>query len=70
MAAVQAICAFQLLISSALVAKILTTYQKELGNLDSGRKIPSQCEVWDSTEFGEYEYTCGQLTGGVVSKFT
>ena len=70
MSAVQGICAFQLLISSALVAKILTTYQEEQDVLVSGIKISSlsPCEQWDKAEDREYEYTCGQLTGGVVSK--
>ena len=65
MFAVQAIWTFQLLVSTALVAKVLTTYQKDIGRGILG-KI-SQCEAWDKAENREYEYTCGQLTGGVVS---
>jgi hypothetical protein len=66
MSAVQAICSFQLLVSTALVAKILATYQEE--REVRGRILSSQCEKWDKEENREYEYTCGQLTGGVVSK--
>jgi hypothetical protein len=61
MSAVQAICALQLLVSTALVAKVLTTYQ-------GGEEDSSYCEIWDEAQNREYEYTCGQLTGGVVSK--
>jgi hypothetical protein len=60
--AVQAIWTLQLLVSTALVAKVLTTYKKELG----AAKI-SQCEIWDKTKNRDYDHNCGQITGGVVS---
>ena len=65
MLAVQAIAALQLLVSTALLAKILTTFQKEQVIL--GTTVPSKCEIWAKAEDREYKYTCGQLTGGVVS---
>ena len=65
MFAVQAIWTFQLLVSTALVAKVLTTFQKDTGRGIFGKISP--CEAWDKAENREYEYTCGQLTGGVVS---
>ena len=62
MFAVQAIWTLQLLVSTALVAKVLTTYQKDLDSQ------VSYCETWDKAENRDYEYTCDQLTGGVVSR--
>ena len=64
MFAVQAIWAFQLLVSTALLAKVLTTYQTE--------KIISSvtfCKAWDKTENRKYHYKCSQLTAGVVGGF-
>ena len=65
MSAVQAICALQLLVSTALVGKILTTYKKEHNVL--GVKIASACEQLDKLENRDYDYSCDQLTAGVVS---
>ena len=62
MLAVQSICTLQLLVSTALLAKVLATYNE---GLTPGSKSP--CEKWDETEDREYNHTCGQLTGGVVS---
>jgi hypothetical protein len=68
MSAVQAICALQLLVSTALLAKVLTTYQEEPEVL--GIKFQSTCDKLDEEENREYDYTCSQLTGGVVSMET
>ena len=62
---VQAIWTMQLLVSTALVAKTLTTYQTDIGLVG---KI-SRCDLWDKAENRDYEYTCGQLTSGVVCGF-
>ena len=67
MFAVQAIWTLQLLVSTALVTKILTTYQKEIDFGILGKR--SQCELWDKAEDRDYKYTCGQLTGGVACGF-
>ena len=64
MFAVQAIWTLQLLVSTALVTKILTTYHK-----DEDPRTISVCEFWDKAEDRDYKYTCGQLTGGVACGF-
>ena len=61
MCAVQAIWTLQLLVSTALLAKVLITYQKEV------RGSPSKCDTWDKQENREYDYNCSQIIGGVVS---
>ena len=61
MAAAQAIWTLHLLISTALLAKVLTTYQKEV------RGRPSACDDWDKQENRNYNYHCSQVIGGVVS---
>ena len=63
MAVVQALWAFQLMISTALLAKILTTYGTDIS------PGLSNCDSWDKTPDRKYKYTCGQLTGGVVSMY-
>ena len=68
MFAVQAIWALQLLVSTALLAKVLTTYQRVVSPATM-----STCEYWDKRGDGDgdedkkYNYKCSQLTGGVVS---
>lgn len=64
MFAVQAIWTLQLLVSTALVAKVLTTYKKEIA---IGAAKISQCKVWDEAKNRDYDHNCGQITGGVVS---
>ena len=61
MFAVQAIWAFQLLVSTALLAKVLTTFQK----IPTDALI-STCKAWDKMEHRKYHYKCSQLTAGVV----
>jgi hypothetical protein len=61
MAAVQAIWTLQLLISTALLAKVLITFQKEV------RGSPSLCDNWDKQENRKYNHHCSQMIGGVVS---
>ena len=64
MFAVQAIWAFQLLVSTALLAKVLTTYQKITSD------SVTFCKKWDNnTEDPKYNYKCSQLTAGVVGGF-
>ena len=60
MSAVQALWTLQLLVSTALLAKILTTYKKDSFGF-------SICDIWDKQENREYNYKCSQITGGVVS---
>ena len=62
MSAVQAIWALQLLVSTGLVTKILTTFKKEY-------ETQSICEVWDKEEDRDYDYTCDQLMAGAVCGF-
>ncbi|CAB4001362.1 ---NA--- [Paramuricea clavata] len=64
--AVQAIWVLQLLVSTALLAKVLTTYKKEIG---TGAAKISQCKFWDETKNRDYDHNCGQITGGVVCGF-
>ncbi|XP_028392857.1 uncharacterized protein LOC114517362 [Dendronephthya gigantea] len=63
MAVVQALWALQLMISTALLARVLTTYQKEIS---PGQ---SYCDYWDELPERKYKYTCTQLTIGVVCGF-
>ncbi|XP_028392840.1 uncharacterized protein LOC114517345 [Dendronephthya gigantea] len=60
MAIVQALWASQLMISTALLFKVLTTYQETTA---SGTPY---CEYWNKLPEREYHHTCGQLIGGVV----
>lgn len=64
MAVMQVLWAFQMMISTALLAKVLTTLEKK------PRQGPSLCDERDPKTGEEYKYTCGQLTGGVVSIYT
>ena len=59
---VYALWTLQLLISAALLTKVLTTYQKELDTV-GGNKI-SPCDAFDKRD---KDYQCSQLEGGVVS---
>ena len=61
MCTAQALWTLQLLISTALLAKILITFEKEV------RGKPSACDRWDKQENREYDYNCSQMIGGVVS---
>ena len=60
---VYALWTLQLVISAALLAKVLTSFQIE--ELDDGRgnKI-SLCDAFDKRD---KDYQCSQLEGGVVS---
>ncbi len=63
MCAVQATWTLQLLVSTLLLKKILTTFQKEYGG------VSSPCDRWDKSaklENAEYNFNCSQLAGGVV----
>ena len=74
MCAVQAICTLQILVSTALLAKALTTYQKETMKVAVTRfgivtVKTSLCDTWDETrKLHEYDHKCSQITGGVVSQ--
>ncbi len=61
MCAVQAIWTLQLLVSTALLAKILITFEKEFGGASS------LCDRLDKLENRKYDYNCTQVIGGVVS---
>ena len=63
MFAVQAIWAFQLLVSTSLLAKVLTTFQNITGDSET------ICKAWDTAEYRKYHYKCSQLTAGVVGGF-
>ncbi|XP_028392809.1 uncharacterized protein LOC114517320 isoform X2 [Dendronephthya gigantea] len=63
MAIVQILLAFQLMISTGLLAETLTAYQKEIS---SGK---SHCEHWNELSNRRGEYTCTQLNIGVVCGF-
>ena len=60
---VYALWALQLVISAALLTKVLTTYKKEL-DAAGGNKM-SQCDLFDKED---KDYQCSQLEGGVVSR--
>jgi hypothetical protein len=60
MSVAQAICTLQLLVSTALLAKVFAANEK----LERVGK-PSLCKM--SNEAANYNYTCGQISGGVVS---
>jgi hypothetical protein len=60
MSVAQAICTLQLLVSTALLAKVFAANEK----LERVGK-PSLCKT--SNEAANYNHTCGQISGGVVS---
>ncbi|XP_046843530.1 uncharacterized protein LOC124437604 isoform X3 [Xenia sp. Carnegie-2017] len=61
MAAVQGVWTIQLLVTTCLITVIFSSYNKDKGG-------ESACEVWDDAG-RKYDYTCGQLIGGMVSGF-
>ena len=65
----QAICTCQLLVSTALLAKVLTTFQKKevlSSNFLFKIRSPSLCEKWDKNKF---HHTCDDLMAGVICGF-
>ena len=70
MSAVQAIWTLQLLVSTGLVTKILTTYEEEHEVRGRFTTVSvSQCDFWDKAENRDYDYTCDQLIAGAVCGF-
>jgi hypothetical protein len=61
MVIVHALWTLQLLVSTALLAKILATYEKE-GDFGFGNK-QSVCDQFDKAD---KDYQCRELIGGVV----
>ena len=61
MCTAQALWTLQLLVSTALLAKVLTTWQKEVGG------ALSECDRLDKLDNRKYDYNCTQMIGGVVS---
>ncbi len=61
MCAVQAIWTLQLLVSTALLAKVLITFKKEVGGASS------LCDRLEKLENRKYDHHCSQMIGGVVS---
>ena len=59
---VHALWALQLLVSAALLAKMLAIFEEEKEIL--GIKQKSLCESWDDLD---KDYQCSELKGGVVS---
>ena len=59
---VYALWALQLVVSAALLTKVLTSFQKE-SDYGLGIKM-SACDSFDK---GDKDYQCSQLEGGVVS---
>ncbi|XP_046843540.1 uncharacterized protein LOC124437612 [Xenia sp. Carnegie-2017] len=62
MAAVQGIWTIQLLVTTSLITVVYSSYNKDIGGTSS-------CEYWDDAPNRKYDYTCGQLIGGMVSGF-
>ncbi|XP_028392768.1 uncharacterized protein LOC114517290 [Dendronephthya gigantea] len=60
MAVVHALWAFQLVVATALLAKVLTTYE------DKGDLPISLCDVYDKSD---KDYQCSELIGGVACGF-
>jgi hypothetical protein len=64
MVVVHTIWTLQLLVSTALLAKTLTSLQKKLDRFGTFGMKKSVCDLLDDAN---HDYTCSQLIAGVVS---